>query len=223
MIKIINLAQCSGCSACAAACPVSCISMEMDGEGFLYPTVNEEICVNCGLCEKICPIISQKMPYAADIISYAALTKREYIRKNSSSGGAFYELGMAVIEEGGIVFGACFDNDLNVVHEGAENEKELLRLLGSKYVQSDISAVLPKVKSELERGRKVLFSGTPCQVGGLYAYLKEPYKNLISVDLICHGVPSSAIWEEYVSCREGKAKSAVNGVSFRNKSTGWRG
>ena len=223
MVKITDLTKCSGCSACASVCPKSCISMVRDKEGFTYPKVNEEICINCGLCEKVCPIITPKETTGPIKAAYAALTKSESIRENSSSGGLFYELAMTIIKDGGIVFGACFDKDMRIVHGSAQSEEELFRLLGSKYAQSDTSDIFPGVKEALNSGRAVLFSGTPCQVAGLHSFLKKPYDNLYCIDLICHGVPSPKIWESYISSKENKACSKLKSVCFRCKDSGWRG
>lgn len=224
MINISEKSKCSGCHACAEICPKKCIDMISDPEGFWYPQVDETQCINCGACEKVCPIIPPHLPKIdGDRTAYAVMHKEDSIRFKSSSGGAFSALAMYVLEQGGVVFGAGFDENFNVIHQYIENIEELDILQGSKYVQSRIGNAYRQAEFFLKTGRLVLFSGTPCQIEGLLSYLKKPYENLITQDLICHGVPSPMVWQKYIAYRQ----AAVNGakarkIAFRAKNEGWK-
>ena len=221
MIKISEKHNCNGCHACAEVCPKNCISMVADAEGFKYPKVDSELCVECGMCEKICPVLngsqSNNTPAA-----YAAVNLNDEIRSQSSSGGIFYLLAEQVITCGGVVFGAKLDGRLKVVHGYAETIEEAKAFMGSKYAQSDVGDSYSRAKEFLKEGRLVLFTGTPCQIGGLKAFLGKEYENLICQDIICHGVPSPAVWEKYVAFRQSKAGSGAKYASFRDKKYGWK-
>ena len=222
MIEITNKEHCSGCCACATVCPARCIKMMPDEEGFLYPVVDKERCTDCGLCEKRCPIINKYKSKEKEIISFASRAKNEKILLGSSSGGIFPLMAQWVLYQGGVVFGAAFSEDFSVEHIYIENEGELNRLQGSKYVQSKIGDAYIMAKVFLEEGRRVLFTGTPCQLGGLYAVLNKEYENLITLDIICHGVPSPMVWQSYVNTRESMAGASLEAVSFRHKKYGWQ-
>ena len=198
MIEIKEKAFCCGCNACVQRCPKQCISMHEDEEGFLYPRVDKTICIECGLCEKVCPVINQNEP-RKPLKVYAAYNKDEKIRRESSSGGVFTAIAEQVIDEGGIVFGACFDENWEVKHDYTETKEGLKAFRGSKYVQSRIKDNYQKAEHYLKEGRKVLFSGTPCQIAGLKKYLCKEYENLLTVDFICHGVPSPKVWRMYLN------------------------
>lgn len=223
MIHITEKAKCSGCYACAEKCPKKCITMVSDEEGFWYPQVDASACIECGLCEKICPILSHVTPFEGERpIAYAARNKNESVRLHSSSGGIFFALASDILAQGGAVFGAAFDADFNVVHKCIERIEDMPALQGSKYVQSRIGDAYKQAESLLVQGKKVLFSGTPCQIEGLVAYLGKPYENLITQDLICHGVPSPSVWQKYIAYRKSLADGAsVESVAFRNKKDGW--
>ena len=224
-IKITNPSNCCGCYACVSACPKGCIKMKSDDEGFWYPVIDENECISCGLCKKACPILSpfnKEKTKDGSAAAYAARTKNEEIRKNSSSGGIFTEIAEWVIAQGGVVCGAAFDDDFNVNHVFVDNSNDLYKLRGSKYVQSAIGNAYKEAESYLKEGKLVLFSGTPCQIGGLYSYLKRDYENLITQDIICHGTPSPAVWQEYLRHIEKSHGSKVKGISFRDKRNGWR-
>ena len=220
MIKIVDRNKCCGCSACASICPKNCITMTPDKEGFLYPQLNKDLCLDCGLCENICPTNSPKDDNPKDIKIYAAINNNLKIRKESSSGGVFTAIAQYVIQEGGVVFGATFDENFLVVHSYVENSEDLAKFRGSKYVQSDLGCSFNQVKSFLDAGRLVFFSGTTCQVYGLLKFLRKEYDNLITQDIICHGVPSPKVWERYLHyiCKGNTSKS----ISFRSKLDGWK-
>lgn len=224
MIRITKKSDCSGCHACVGACPKQCIEMTIDNEGFLYPEVDKSVCVDCGLCEKACqainPIKSKNTPTA-----YACYNTNDEIRMQSSSGGVFTLLAEMIIDKGGAVFGAAFDDDLNVCHICVESKEALRKLRGSKYLQSIIGNTYKEAKILLDKGRYVLFTGTPCQIDGLLHYLNKEYDKLYTQDIICHGVPSPMVWHRYLEYQ----KSAFGGEidretppSFRRKDEGWR-
>lgn len=197
MIQIENKQKCTGCSACVQTCPKQCISFEEDEQGFRYPCVNQELCIDCGLCEKVCPCINENeqiMPL--DI--YAAKNPDKEIRKKSSSGGFFTMLAESIIDEGGVVFGARFNKKYNVIHDYTETKDGIEAFRGSKYVQSIIGDTYKQARDFLKAGRKVLFSGTPCQIAGLRLFLRKDYEHLYTVDFICHGVPSPGVFRWYL-------------------------
>ena len=221
MINIIDKSKCSGCYSCATICPKKCIEMLPDEEGFLYPTVDKSKCIDCGLCEKACPVVfknkTNNTPNA-----YAVINKQEKIRIKSSSGGFFSLLAESILDKGGVVFGAAFDEHLNVIHKFIETKEQLLQLRGSKYVQSNIGNTYKEAQEFLDNDRWVLFTGTPCQIEGLLSFLKKDYKKLITQDIICHGVPSPKVWQEYLKFRKKSDGSTPKSISFRDKTTGWK-
>lgn len=217
MIKIEDKSKCSGCHSCYNVCPKHCITMIEDQEGFWYPEVDKNQCIDCGLCEKRCPILND-MKVDNQPIAYACYNKDESIRKESSSGGVFTLLATLVIEHGGIVYGASFNDENMVEHIEINNVNDLSKLRGSKYVQSRIRDTYSRVREYLNQGRLVYFSGTPCQIDGLLAYLNKKYENLILQDIVCHGVPSPKVWKKYLE-QFNIEKDAR--ILFRDKSTGW--
>lgn len=216
-----NMKDCTGCHACTNICPKKCIFMKYDNEGFLYPIVDYNICIKCKRCVIVCPIINNIKSYNTPI-AYACYNKDENIRLNSSSGGIFSLLAEKMIDRGGVVFGAVFNDNFEVEHKYIETKENIELLRGSKYVQSKIGTSYRQVKDFLESGREVLFSGTPCQIAGLKNYLVKAYSNLLTVDLICHGVPSPYVWQKYIKFRENKAGSEISKITFRNKKMGWK-
>ena len=224
MIKLDKKEICSGCSACEAACPMNCITMIPDKLGFLYPVINNDTCTNCGICEAICPALSKTVFHDTIVTeAYAAYNKDNCIRERSSSGGIFTLIAQYILSQGGVVFGAAFDDTFNTVkHISVENQEWLYKLQGSKYVQSEIGRAYIEVEEHLKQGRLVLFSGTPCQISGLKAYLRKDYYNLYLQDIVCHGVPSPAVWEKYVTHLECRIKGKLIRASFRDKQNGWK-
>lgn len=221
MIQITNKVDCCGCSACAMKCPKHCITMQADNEGFLYPVVNKEDCIDCGLCEKVCHELhpyEQRKPLNV----YAAINNDEEIRLKSSSGGIFYLLAEKTISKGGVVFGARFDDEWQVMLDYAETPEGVQLFMGSKYVQARTANAYKDAETFLKQGRKVLFSGSPCQIAGLHHYLRKEYENLTTVDFVCHGVPSPKVWQRYLDEVVTSGKQAINDVKFRNKSNGWK-
>lgn len=236
MINITFSKDCCGCEACSQICPKHCISMTRDTEGFLYPKVDTTICIECGMCEKVCPIINQfdeKKPSAV----YAAKNNDELERLSSSSGGIFILVAKQIISEGGVAFGVKFDENWNVVHSYCETVEELSKFQGSKYVQSRIGDSYKTVEKFLKNDRKVLFTGTSCQIAGLKHYLRKEYDNLFTIDVVCHGVPSPKVWENYlndikcakrsigkntVSLSLNETSVKITDVLFRDKTNGWK-
>ena len=217
--------NCTGCLACVDICKFNYIPLNTDRDGFIYPKINQKKCIQCKQCESICPVDQciEKNLFQEDFPdAYAAFINDDDIRKVSSSGGIFTVLAEYVIKQKGIVYGAVYKNDLLVAHVGIDNKSDLRYLRGSKYVQSDMHGRYSEIKQFLERGRLVLFSGTPCQVEGVRSYLGKEYSNLITVDIICHGVPSPKIWKDYLRWQERKYNSKVVEVNFRDKCSGWK-
>ncbi len=222
MLVLDKKKDCCGCSACVNICPVGCISMKPDEEGFLYPKFDEDKCVECGKCEKVCPI--KNSPNNTRINeAICARAKDLDIVKKSTSGGFFTPLAKHILENDGTVVGVVCNDKIVIEHIFVKNNNkdELAKLRGSKYVQSDLKNCFSKVKEELEDGTKVCFSGTPCQVSGLLNYLGKDYENLITIDMICKGVPSPKLWRKYVNYQEKKYNSKIKKVSFRNKTYGY--
>lgn len=220
--KICDSNLCTGCMACRDKCPKGCIKERTDDYGFTYPVIEKEICVSCNVCKTVCPVANKVKEQQKTPQCYSVYNQDEQIRYNSSSGGVFYSIAAAIINSGGIVFGAAFDDSFMVVQKMCETMESLAELQGSKYVQSDVKNTYGEVECALNEGRLVLYSGTPCQIGGLKAYLKNDYENLITIDIICHGVPSPLAWKQYITYWENKEKSKIKSVSFRDKSSGWK-
>lgn len=221
---------CTGCGACAAVCPVSCISMAADDEGFLCPAMDAERCTDCGLCTKICPVAAKKIENADSedskpkpLAVYAAWHLDDAVRRASSSGGVFTALAEHILAQGGVVIGAAFDEQLVVRHILVDSPAQLHRLRGSKYVQSEIAPGLYRqIEGLLKQGRPVLFSGTPCQVAGLRGFLRKPYENLYCCDTVCMGVPSSKLLKKYIDWKCAKTHKQLISCEFRNKVYGWQ-
>lgn len=222
MIQLTKKADCCGCGACAQRCPKNCIEMEPDSEGFLYPRVDKEVCVDCGLCEKVCPVLVKQMPQTNAVEAYGAYIRDEGLRLRSSSGGVFSVLAQEILSRGGVIAGAAFEEDFSVRHILVEKDEQLNRLRGSKYVQSRVEDTYIRIRSLLEQGRTVLFTGVGCQVAGLKTFLGSDYENLYTVDVLCHGVPSPKMWKHYLEEQEQRFGAPVEAASFRNKRRGWK-
>ena len=193
-----NKELCSGCTACYNVCPVNAIKMIEDEEGFKYPKIDKEKCVNCKLCEKICPNIKKSLDNSI-IEAYGVKHKNEKERMTSRSGGIFVALSDYILSLNGVIYGAKLNNDFTVTHRRAENKEKRDKFKGSKYIQSDMERIILDVEKDLQEGRKVLFSGTACQVAAINEYIPKKYRdNLYTCDLICHGVPSPKIFKEYL-------------------------
>lgn len=221
MIEIKDKQNCCGCMACLNICPTQCIYIKTDEEGFDYPYVDANSCIKCGLCNKVCPILNVKNA-KKPIKVYAAKNHNEEVRLKSSSGGIFTALAENTINYGGVVFGVSFDKDWNAVHTYTECIDKLEAFRGSKYVQSEMKTSYNDVKSFLNEGRQVLFSGTPCQIAALKNFLKKDYFNLLTVEILCHGVPSPKVWQRYLNEKSKEYKNKhINNIYFRNKIEGW--
>jgi coenzyme F420-reducing hydrogenase beta subunit len=217
--------HCFGCTACEHICPKACISMMPDEQGFLYPFVNEEDCIQCGKCLKVCPYLDSK-DVDAELFPntqvYAVKHIDDEVRLQSSSGGAFTAISDYVLKNNGIVYGASYDSNMVVRHVKVDSIEGRDTLRGSKYVQSNLGKVFREIQSYLQKEIVVIFSGTPCQVAGLRKYLVKSYDNLITVDLVCHGVPSPKVFGDYIQSIEKKYKNKVLDCRFRDKKEGWK-
>ena len=217
MINIQHKSDCCGCSACVQSCPKQCISLHEDEEGFLYPKVDIDTCIDCGLCEKVCPILHQaeeRIPLEV----FAAKNPNEQIRMESSSGGIFTQLAEQVIDTGGVVFGVKWNEHFEAVHTYTETKEGLAAFRGSKYVQSQVGDTFKQAEQFLKQGRQVLYSGTPCQIAALKLFLRKEYENLLAVDFICHGTPSPGVFRWYLSeefAQEAARKSGKK-IQFRS-------
>ncbi len=227
MINITEKSNCCGCSACVQRCPKQCITLKEDEEGFLYPQIDKNECIECNLCEKVCPL---KV--------LAVKNRNEEERLASSSGGVFIALAKYVISHGGVVFGVVFDEKWEVKHTYTETIEGIRPMMESKYLQSRIENTFSEAEQFLKQGRKVMFTGTPCQITGLKKYLRKKYSNLLAVDFLCHGVPSPGVWRKYLNelpipantvqqsdnaLSERNIFSVITDIEFRNKTlNGWK-
>lgn len=221
MINIKQNSDCCGCRACEQICPKSCISISIDGCGFHYPTINKEICINCGLCENVCPFINSETNKDAKRRVYAISHKDINIIEQSSSGGAWYGIYEYGIEHGYKIYGVSFDSDFNAVYDSAKTMEECTAFRRSKYVQTNPVGLYKRIKKELDKNERIIFSGTPCYVKGLRNYLRSDYENLILVDLICHGIPSPLVWRKYLDFMEKKYNGRILEINMRDKRYGW--
>lgn len=221
MINITDKHNCCGCGACVQKCPKQCISFSEDKEGFIYPHVDASDCIDCGICEKVCPVL-KPFDTRKPLQVLAAINKNEQIRMESSSGGIFTLLAENVIAEGGVVFGALFDENWQVTLDYTETVEGLAAFRGSKYVQARTGETYKQCEKFLKDGRKVLYTGTPCQIAGLHHYLRKQYDNLTTCDFVCHGTPSPKVWRMYLKDVISGANKAITDIEFRNKDNGWK-
>ena len=243
MIRLSEKKDCCGCGGCSNACPAQCIQMKADAEGFLYPEVDETACIGCSLCERVCPVLraGEDVPFsqAAYLLQY----RNAKVRRQSTSGGAFTAIARYVTDRGGIVYGAAFDGNLRVHHTSVTTPKGLEAFRNSKYVQSDTEKTFEEVREHLRAGRLVCYSGTPCQIEGLLSFLEparvDPGKtdaahgpetvkkqdpllnNLITVDIVCHAVPSPLVWERYLEMQKERLGTGIADAKFRDKHYGY--
>ena len=218
MLELINKANCCGCTACKSICPKNAIKMQEDEEGFLYPVIEQDKCINCGLCQKVCPILNKVQEVKCEQEAYLVNNKDIKVREQSTSGGAFTAIANYVITNKGVVYGAAFDDRFNVYHTYIESTNDLEKFRGSKYVQSDLKDTFKEVKSFLDNNRIVCYSGTPCQIEGLKKYLGKDYDNLITVDIVCHAVPSPLVWRKYLEYQQEKLELRnIKRILFRDK------
>ena len=220
-IKVDDEKNCCGCFACVNSCAKGAITMKEDKAGFIYPSVDEELCVSCGKCVDVCVFNKKGVGAAGEPEVYAAVTKDGEILSQSSSGGIFTPLASAVIERGGAVFGAAWNEDFSLEHICVENKEDLKKLRGSKYVQSSINDSFKKAKDILKEGREVCFCGTPCQIAGLKAFLGKDYENLLTIDLVCHGVPSMKMLRDDLKAVTGDKYPQIKDIKFRDKTNDW--
>lgn len=226
MIIIDNKKECTGCGACVNACPFNIISLSEDEEGFWYPEVEKDKCVDCHLCEKACPMLKVSSRLA-DIDGqvypkyFSGQLKSKEILSEVSSGGAFWAFAVAVIEAGGVVYGAVQNDVDTIIHVRADTIEEIKPMRRSKYFQSDTGWTFRKVREDLKTGIPVLYSGTGCQIAGLIGYLGMHPENLFTCDVVCHGVPSRRVWRQYRKEKEERTGKKIVGLVFRDKSLGW--
>lgn len=223
-----SVPSCSGCTACMNSCPTGSIVMKEDGNGFRYPSIDESLCIGCRKCIKVCPVYHKEVRGCSlrgshgEPVAYGGWILDEGIRRASSSGGVFSALALAVLEKGGVVYGASMGEDLRVRHIRVEDAAQLSLLRGAKYRQSEVGIAYQNVRQDLKAGIPVLFSGVPCQIGGLLSFLGARHEHLLTVDMICHGVPSDRLFDAYVKWQEAGRGSCVRKVNFRDKRTGWQ-
>jgi len=215
-IVVTNKASCTGCRACEQLCPAKCIEMKEDEEGFIYPHIDETKCINCGLCKMQCPQLkTERMNHEKEV--FAVKAKDKQVAHKSTSAGVAYLLSKKTIEENGIVYGCAYNEKLEPNQIRVTNKQDLEKLRGSKYVFSNTLDTFTKAKKDLEEGKKVLYIGTPCQIAGLYAFLRKEYENLLTIDIVCHGVPSTKLFKKYIEYLEEKYKAKIENYEFRNK------
>ena len=219
MIRIVDSTLCCGCSACVNACPVHCIVMSRDIEGFDYPNANQDLCINCGKCEDVCPML-HGTHNTHTLCAHASRIDDNL--STSSSGGIFPALADKILSDGGSVFGAVLEDDMTVGHCEAVNHDQIEPMKSSKYVQSDLYSTFEEIDALLYQDKKVLFTGTPCQVAALDRYVTAPRQGLLAVDFACHGVPAPGLWKRYVKALEERAAKKIVDIKFRDKSRSWR-
>lgn len=220
MPSLVEWNNCCGCSACATKCPKGAIGMKPNKEGFLHPEIDKNLCIECGACEKVCPGLEPAKMTGNEPQAFIVQHKSDAIRYQSTSGGAFTAIAEEIINRGGFVFGAAMTDELTVKHICVNTLDDLARFRNSKYVQSDIGDCYKETKERLALGQWVCFSGTPCQINGLYKYLGKDYENLITVDVVCKSVPSPLVFKKYIEYKKGQ-EGNISDVVFRDKKRGF--
>lgn len=220
VINLVNKADCSGCGACVCACPKKCLLMKSDSEGFYYPHIDDKSCIDCGKCLSVCAVKSKPKINSYGRRVFIVQHKNDKIRRESTSGGAFTAIAEYIIKNGGIVFGAGMNENFRVCHMPAYNLEQLALFRNSKYSQSDLGDTFLKIKNYLAEGKKILFSGTPCQVAGLKKFLHGDDENLVTVDVVCRGIPSPLVFEKYIDYQK-KRLGEFDKVLFRDKYSGY--
>ena len=223
MKEIIEKSKCCGCNACGDVCPKGAITFQTDKEGFWYPDINQDLCIDCGLCQKTCPVLTKAdnvIRYDEPLV-YAAYTKDEAIRTDSTSGGIHSMLALAMYEQNAYIGGAVYNKDRTVRHIVSPDRQLLPEIRSSKYLQSSMEGVYKEVRDLLKAGEKVFFCGAPCQIQGLYKFLRKEYDNLTTCDFICRGVNSPKVFLSYMDMLEKQYGSMATQIKFKNKKWGW--
>ncbi len=222
MISLYNEKKnCCSCMACMNICPKQAIIRKHDENGFIFPQIIEDLCIECKLCKKVCVFQNKTVTGSEPISTYVAINKNKDILLSSTSGGIFGALASLILEKKGIVFGCAFNENMEAEHIAIESPLDIKKIQGSKYMLSNINTTYVEAKKMLNNGKWVLFTGTPCQIAGLKSYLGNNYDKLITADIICHGVPSVKFFKGYIQFLEDKLKGKVLDIKFRDKSKGW--
>jgi coenzyme F420-reducing hydrogenase beta subunit len=218
-----DVKDCCACRACEQVCPVQCISM-VEKNGFLYPKIDQTRCIHCHQCEKVCQYTDYKKPDQDDFCQeyYACWNQNREDLLGSTSGGLFIAAAKYVLDQQGVVYGAVYTKEFNVVIARAQTLEECRRMQGSKYAKSDTKDTYAQVKQDLDAGKLVLYTGTPCQIAGLNRYLKKPAENLLTIDIICHGTPSVFLLKSYIQKLQDESGKTVSDICFRRKKNGWK-
>lgn len=221
IIQFKKKEDCCGCTACMNICPKQAITMKPDADGFVFPKIDHSLCIECGKCIKVCAY--QHVPVSGNkpLATYVAINKSKDVLSSSASGGIFGALASLIFEKNGIVFGCAYNENLEPEHMGVDNQLDMKKIQGSKYVHSNINTTYDKAKKHLNEDRWVLFTGTPCQIAGLKSYLGKDYERLVTADIICHGVPSAEFFRGYIKYLEEKLGVRITSINFRDKSKGW--